>query len=104
MCSDCPVFNFHHLTLLSLSFFYSLINAATNHLDEDSLQCLAAAVKKFEGAVAIVSHNQDFMAQCAKEMWTVANSRVKVEVVDGEVETFDDAFVRYRESLRKELR
>mmetsp|Transcript_91881 Transcript_91881/g.137623 ORF Transcript_91881/g.137623 Transcript_91881/m.137623 type:complete len:139 (+) Transcript_91881:2-418(+) len=80
-----------------------ILDEPTNHLDSDSLESLSAAVEKFEGAVIIVSHNQDFMSRCANEMWTVADGRVKVEVVDGEVETFDDAFARYKDSLRKEI-
>ena len=76
----------------------------TNHLDRDSLESLAAAVEKFEGAVVIVSHNQDFMSRCAKEMWTVQNGKVNVDVPDGEVTSFDDLYEQYKKGLRKELR
>ena len=81
-----------------------ILDEPTNHLDGDSLESLAAAVEKFHGAVVIVSHNQDFLARCSKEMWTVANGRVKVEIPDGDVTTFDDLFANYKEGLRKEMK
>jgi ATP-binding cassette subfamily F protein 3/ATP-binding cassette subfamily F protein 1 len=81
-----------------------ILDEPTNHLDKDSLESLAAAVERFEGAVIIVSHNQHFMSQCANEMWTVANRRVKVEVADGELVTFDDLFEGYKQNLRREAK
>eukprot|EP00543_Licmophora_paradoxa_P006968 CAMPEP_0202451578 /NCGR_PEP_ID=MMETSP1360-20130828/9982_1 /ASSEMBLY_ACC=CAM_ASM_000848 /TAXON_ID=515479 /ORGANISM="Licmophora paradoxa, Strain CCMP2313" /LENGTH=852 /DNA_ID=CAMNT_0049070181 /DNA_START=94 /DNA_END=2652 /DNA_ORIENTATION=- len=81
-----------------------ILDEPTNHLDGDSLESLAAAVEKFQGAVVIVSHNQDFLARCSKVMWTVANGRVKVEIPDGDVTTFDDLFENYKEGLRKEMK
>lgn len=81
-----------------------ILDEPTNHLDGDSLESLAAAVDKFQGAVVIVSHNQDFMSRCAKEMWTVADGRVKAEIPDGEVTTFDDLFERYKDGLRRNLK
>ena len=68
------------------------------------MESLASAVDKFQGAVVMVSHNQSFMAQSAKEMWTVAGGRVKVQVADGELTTFDDLYDEYKEGLRKEVR
>mmetsp|Transcript_8446 Transcript_8446/g.21071 ORF Transcript_8446/g.21071 Transcript_8446/m.21071 type:complete len:1014 (+) Transcript_8446:203-3244(+) len=81
-----------------------ILDEPTNHLDSDSLQKLASAVQNFEGAVIIVSHNQEFLSQCVNEMWTISNRHVKVQVMDDERETFDEAFTTYREELRKELR
>jgi len=83
-----------------------ILDEPTNHLDTDSLESLASAVDKFEGAVVMVSHNQQFMSQCAKEMWTVANGRVKVEAVDNNEpgSSFDDMYGKYKENLRKEVR
>ena len=68
------------------------------------MESLAAAVEKFEGAVVIVSHNQDLISRCAKEMWTVQNGKVNVDVLDGEVTSFDDLYEQYKKGLRKELR
>ena len=61
-------------------------------------------MQKFQGAVVVLSHNQDFMARCAVKMWTVVNGRVKVEVADGELATFDGLFQNYKEGLRNEGR
>lgn len=90
-------------TVLSEEPHVLILDEPTNHLDKDSLESLAAAVEKFQGAVVVVSHNQDFMSRCANEMWTVANGRVKVEVADGELVTFDNLFEKYKEGLRKEM-
>lgn len=81
-----------------------ILDEPTNHLDSDSLESLATAVNGFAGAVVIVSHNQQFMSQCAKEMWTVANGRVQVQIVDEELSTFDNLYGRYKDGLRKEVR
>mmetsp|Transcript_5357 Transcript_5357/g.12136 ORF Transcript_5357/g.12136 Transcript_5357/m.12136 type:complete len:848 (+) Transcript_5357:876-3419(+) len=80
-----------------------VLDEPSNHLDADSLTHLIEAVKSFHGAVLIVSHHQDFMAQCANEMWTVANGHVKVEIAD-ELRNFDDLFESYKSNLRKELK
>lgn len=81
-----------------------ILDEPTNHLDRDSLESLSEAVDKFQGAVVIVSHNQDFMSRCAKEMWTVKDGSVKVQVPDGEVTTFDDLFEEYKTGLRNEMK
>ncbi|KAL7535573.1 hypothetical protein ACHAWF_005211 [Thalassiosira exigua] len=80
-----------------------VLDEPSNHLDADSLTHLIEAVKSFRGAVLIVSHHQDFMVQCANEMWTVANGRVKVDIAD-ELCEFDDLFENYKANIRKELR
>jgi ATP-binding cassette subfamily F protein 3 len=77
-----------------------VLDEPTNHLDADSLASLGAAIQQFKGAVVMVSHNQDFMASCATEMWTVHKGRVGVAHVD-ENQSFDDIFARYRKTLRK---
>ena len=81
-----------------------ILDEPTNHLDSDSLKSLANAVTKFEGAVIIVSHNQQFMSSCCNEMWTVADKSVKVDIADGEVTTFDDLFEQYKQGLRKQMK
>lgn len=82
-----------------------ILDEPTNHLDTDSLESLSSAVNKFEGAVVMVSHNQQFMSQCANEMWTVANGKVTAEAVDGNEpgSSFDDLYGKYKEKLRKEV-
>jgi ATPase subunit of ABC transporter with duplicated ATPase domains len=77
-----------------------VLDEPTNHLDKDSLESLSSAVRAFQGAVVMVSHNQEFMASCANEMWTVEGGKVKVQHVD-ECTPFDELFQRYRASLRK---
>ena len=80
-----------------------ILGEPTNHLDRDSLESLATAVERFQGPVVVVSHNQDFMSRCAKEMWTVADGTVRVEVADGENVTFHDLFEQYKKRLQNEI-
>ena len=91
-------------TVMYITPHVLILDEPTNHLDYDSLESLSSAVENFQGAVIIVSHNQDFMSRCCNEMWTVANGKVYVDVPDGEVTTFDDLFEQYKDSLRKELK
>jgi len=75
-----------------------VLDEPTNHLDRDSLGSLAAAVKAFKGAVVVVSHNQEFMAQVATEMWAVEAGHVKVSHLDSKT-TFDVAFSDFKAGL-----
>lgn len=54
------------------------LDEPTNHLDMETIDALVDCVKKFEGAVVMVSHDQYFLSQLATEFWSVANGRVSV--------------------------
>lgn len=41
----------------------------TNSMSWESLVALVAAIKEFQGGVAIISHNQDFIDQVCNEIW-----------------------------------
>jgi len=54
------------------------LDEPTNHLDMETIDALIEAIKKFNGAVLMVSHDQYFLSQVAKEFWSVAGGKVKV--------------------------
>ncbi|KAJ3129724.1 hypothetical protein HK098_000503 [Nowakowskiella sp. JEL0407] len=51
----------------------------TNYLDRDALAGLAEAMEKFEGAVVLVSHNEEFVNKVCPETWRVGGGKVVVE-------------------------
>jgi len=50
----------------------------TNYLDADTVKALAKALRKFKGGYLVVSHNQEFVAEIADELWEVADGKVTV--------------------------
>lgn len=53
-----------------------LLDEPTNHLDIETLEALSDALKAFQGAVVIVSHNQSFLSDVCNELWIVDGGRV----------------------------
>eukprot|EP00897_Mesotaenium_endlicherianum_P003141 jgi/Mesen1/2855/ME000174S02107 len=53
-----------------------VLDEPTNFLDRDSLGALVGAIKDFQGAVVIISHNREFLESLAEEKWMVADGRV----------------------------
>ncbi len=47
---------------------FLLLDEPTNHLDYESVKALENAVKNFPGAVVFVSHNEDFLKNCADKL------------------------------------
>merc|ERR1711870_169326 len=54
-----------------------VMDEPTNNLDLASVEALAESVKKFDGGVVLVSHDQFFVSQVANEVWPVAGGTVK---------------------------
>lgn len=55
VCAPCP-----HVLVL---------DEPTNHLDLESIRSLAEAVTKFEGAVVIVSHDEQLLSLACSQLW-----------------------------------
>eukprot|EP00927_Polykrikos_kofoidii_P003866 TRINITY_DN11555_c0_g1_i1.p1 TRINITY_DN11555_c0_g1~~TRINITY_DN11555_c0_g1_i1.p1 ORF type:complete len:744 (-),score=152.43 TRINITY_DN11555_c0_g1_i1:231-2267(-) len=54
-----------------------VMDEPTNNLDLGSIEALSESVKAFEGGVVLVSHDQYFVSQVAKEVWIVADGAVR---------------------------
>ena len=54
-----------------------ILDEPTNNLDLESVEALAQALKKFEGAIIMVSHDQYFVNEVSDEAWVVNNGVVK---------------------------
>ena len=48
-----------------------LLDEPTNHLDMSALTALADALRAFDGAVVLISHNRAFVTAVCNELWTL---------------------------------
>lgn len=53
-----------------------VLDEPTNHLDVESIEALADALNKFQGAVVLVSHDEQFIKSVCSELWFVENGSV----------------------------
>lgn len=53
-----------------------VLDEPTNHLDVESIEALADALIKYQGAVVLVSHDEQFIKSVCKELWFVENGNV----------------------------
>lgn len=55
-----------------------ILDEPTNFLDRDSLGGLAIAIRKWEGAVCMISHNREFVGALCSEEWHVEGGIVTI--------------------------
>lgn len=77
-----------------------LLDEPTNHLDIETLDSLAEAIKAFQGAVVIVSHNQSFLTDVCNELWTVDAGKV---ICTGKGDGFEKEFAAYRRKVLRRI-
>jgi elongation factor 3 len=56
-----------------------ILDEPTNFLDRDSLGGLAVAIRSWEGAVCMISHNREFVGALCTEEWHVDAGQVVVK-------------------------
>ncbi|KAG5463520.1 MAG: P-loop containing nucleoside triphosphate hydrolase protein [Olpidium bornovanus] len=56
-----------------------VLDEPTNFLDRDSVAALAAAIKEYQGAVVMITHNEQFYQALCTEKWHVADGKVTPE-------------------------
>ncbi|EUC54712.1 mRNA export factor elf1 [Rhizoctonia solani AG-3 Rhs1AP] len=66
-----------------------ILDEPTNFLDREALGGLATAIRDWGGAVAIISHNEEFVGALCPEIWNVAAGRMTHQ---GKVAIIEDAF------------
>ena len=71
-----------------------VLDEPTNHLDVESIEALADALIKFDGAVVLVSHDEQFIKSTCKELWFVD---------EGTVTCLKDGFDEYVALVKKAL-
>jgi len=77
--------------LIMASIFYNkphfiILDEPTNHLDTETIEVMIENLKKFEGAVIIVSHDQYFVDQIAQRVYYLRNQ--KFHVLEGGVKEY----------------
>ena len=56
-----------------------ILDEPTNFLDRDSLGGLAVAIRNWEGAVCMISHNREFVGALCSEEWHVDAGHVQIK-------------------------
>lgn len=79
-----------------------LLDEPTNHLDIETLDALADALRTFQGATVIVSHNQGFLTEVCNELWTVDAG--KVSCSGRGAENFAKEFSSYRRKVLRQIK
>ncbi|KAF8912884.1 P-loop containing nucleoside triphosphate hydrolase protein [Gymnopilus junonius] len=68
-----------------------LLDEPTNHLDIEGLDALMLALKKWNGGVIIISHDERFITTVAKELWVCGNG--SVTKFKGDVQSYKNLIV-----------
>ncbi|KXN89811.1 hypothetical protein AN958_04815 [Leucoagaricus sp. SymC.cos] len=68
-----------------------LLDEPTNHLDIEGLDALMNAIKKWNGGVIIISHDERFIITVANELWVCGNQTITK--FKGDVEAYKNLIV-----------
>nr|QBK86148.1 MAG: ABC transporter [Marseillevirus LCMAC101] len=71
-----------------------LLDEPTNHLDMETIKSLAEGIKKFEGAVIIVSHNQYFLNNVTTALWIADKKKIKY---------YEGDLAQYKKEIKDQL-
>ncbi len=63
-----------------------LLDEPTNHLDMETIKSLVEGIKKFKGAVVVISHNQYFLNHATNALW-IADEK-KIRYYDGDLDQY----------------
>jgi ATPase subunit of ABC transporter with duplicated ATPase domains len=55
---------------------FLVMDEPTNHLDLESINALNWAIRKFEGTVILITHDEDLIAEVATRIWQFDNGRI----------------------------
>lgn len=81
-------------SMIMLNPHILILDEPTNHLDVESIEALADALVKFNGAVVLVSHDEQFIKVVCKELWLVE---------DGQVTCLKEGFDEYVQLVKAAL-
>ncbi|XP_057304553.1 ATP-binding cassette sub-family F member 3-like [Hydractinia symbiolongicarpus] len=74
---------------------FFILDEPTNHLDIETVEALGEALKKFNGGVILVSHNEQLIQMVAQETWLCGNKTVT---------RIEGGFPAYKKALEEEFR
>ncbi|WP_055076285.1 ABC-F family ATP-binding cassette domain-containing protein [Pseudanabaena sp. 'Roaring Creek'] len=74
---------------------FLILDEPTNHLDIPAKEMLEAALREYEGTVAVISHDRYFISQVANKI---------VEIRDGELCAYAGDYAYYQEKREEETR
>lgn len=74
---------------------FLILDEPTNHLDIPAKEMLEAALREYEGTVAVISHDRYFISQVANKI---------VEIRDGELCVYAGDYAYYQEKREEETR
>lgn len=72
-----------------------MLDEVTNNLDMDSIHALAEALRRYQGAIIAVTHDQHFATLVANEIYIVQDKTIK---------KFNGTFQEYRDKIKNEIR
>ncbi|ORX49394.1 hypothetical protein DM01DRAFT_1338079 [Hesseltinella vesiculosa] len=81
-----------------------IMDEPTNFLDRDAIGGLANAIKKWEGAVVMISHSQEFVGSLCPESWLMEAGHLKCEGDSAVVEDdkkIDEAKIKTKMAKKK---
>lgn len=78
-----------------------LLDEPTNHLDQASIEWLKGFVNNFNGSVAYVSHDRNFINSTANQIWEITPSK-KIEIYTCNYDNFlIQRFERYQKAVQE---
>ncbi|MBN1233079.1 MAG: ABC-F family ATP-binding cassette domain-containing protein [Candidatus Coatesbacteria bacterium] len=80
--------------ILLLKTNFLILDEPTNHLDLESKDILTDALKEYEGALVVVSHDRYFLKKFANKVWAITSSGLNV---------FQFGYDDYYEEIHSEL-
>lgn len=81
-----------------------LMDEPTNFLDAQMLGALVEAIQHFDGGIAVVSHNHEFLRQTCNELWHVHAGHVSVPGKELHLQRLEARLAREREKQDAERR
>eukprot|EP01098_Paradermamoeba_levis_P007558 TRINITY_DN3126_c0_g2_i4.p1 TRINITY_DN3126_c0_g2~~TRINITY_DN3126_c0_g2_i4.p1 ORF type:complete len:581 (-),score=240.04 TRINITY_DN3126_c0_g2_i4:79-1821(-) len=71
-----------------------LLDEPSNHLDMETVDCLAKSLKEYKGGIVLISHSTRLLSRVCDQIWVVK---------DGYVKPFNGSFDEYKQDLIEEM-
>jgi len=87
-------------TVLASTVHVLALDEATNHIDLETMDSLSNALKDWQGAIIMVSHNQSFLSGFCNELWSFSEEeKGKIDISHDDTESFEELFLRYKSNI-----